>query len=231
MNTMNAIKFFSEGASIVSLVKKGDFPTDYNVSLEYSYNDTDWSAWDLSSLTVNLGDTLYIRGNNPSCFSFDPLSYYSFVIEGDKVSCSGNIMSLIDYKNLPDTIPNDYCFYGLFENCTALTSAPELPAIILTNFCYAFMFSRCSSLTIAPELPAKNLADSCYSNMFSYCTALTSAPELPAKNLAEWCYSYMFFRCSSLISAPELPATILAESCYEKMLSGCTALNDEQYFS
>ena len=231
MNTMNAIKFFSEGASTVSLVKKGDFPTDYNVSLEYSYNGIDWSVWDLSDLTLNSGDTLYIRGNNPSCFSFDPLSYYAFVIKGDNVSCSGNIMSLIDYKNLPDTIPNDYCFYGLFENCTALTTAPELPATRLTEWCYCGMFENCTALTTAPELPATTLADSCYSNMFSYCTALTTAPELPAKNLADWCYSYMFFSCSSLISAPDFPATKLADNCYEKMLSGCTALNDEQYFN
>ena len=231
MNNNNAIKFFSEGASIVSLVKKGDFPTDYNVSLEYSYNGTDWSAWDLSSLTVNSGDALYIRGNNPSRFNSSPEAYYSFVIEGDKVSCSGNIMSLIDYENLPDVIPCSYCFYGLFEDCNSLTTAPELPATILADCCYAFMFSRCSSLTSAPKLPATTLADSCYSNMFSYCTSLTSAPELPAKNLAEWCYSYMFFSCSSLTSAPDFPATKLADSCYEKMLSGCTALNDEQYFS
>ena len=155
MNTMNAIKFFSEGASIVSLVKKGDFPTDYNVSLEYSYNGTDWSEWDLSGVTVNSGDALYIRGNNPSGFNSSPEAYYSFVIEGDKVSCSGNIMSLIDYKNLPDTIPNDYCFYGLFENCNALTTAPELPAMILAKQCYGCMFSECYILKTAPELPAK----------------------------------------------------------------------------
>ena len=146
MNTMNTIKFFSEGASIVSLVKKGDFPTDYNVSLEYSYNCTDWSAWDLSSLTVNSGDALYIRGNNPSGFNSSPEAYYSFVIEGDKVSCSGNIMSLIDYKNWPDVIPCSYCFYGLFENCNALTSAPELPATKLADYCYSWMFNGCTFL-------------------------------------------------------------------------------------
>ena len=257
MNNINAIKFLSEGASTISIIKKCDFITDYNVSLEYSYNGTDWSAWDLSSLTLNSGDALYIRGNNPSGFNSSPEVYYTFIIEGDKVSCSGNIMSLINYTNTPNVIPNDYCFYGLFENCTALTTAPELPAKTLAewcycgmfenctalttapelpaktlaDFCYVFMFSRCSSLTTAPELPAKTLADSCYSNMFSYCSSLTTAPELPAKTLAEWCYSYMFFCCSSLTTAPDFPATKLADSCYEKMLSGCTALNDEQYFN
>ena len=197
MNNINAIKFLSEGISTISLVKKCDFLTDYNVSLEYSYNCNDWSNWDLSALTVNKGGTLYIRGNNPSSFS-NICTHYSFVIKGDKVSCSGNIMSLIDYKNLPDAIPCNYCFSELFSGCTALTTAPELPA--------------------------KTLADGCYYQMFSGCTALTTAPELPAVELSEYCYSYMFYGCSSLKTAPELSAKGLAYSCYYRMFSGCTSL-------
>ena len=104
-----AIKFLSEGTSTISLAKEGE-PS--NISLEYSYDGVDWSKWDFSDLTINQGDTLYIRGNNPSGFNSSHEAYYTFVIEGDKVSCSGNIMSLIDYKNLPDIIPNDYCFYN-----------------------------------------------------------------------------------------------------------------------
>ena len=120
---MNTIKFCSEGTSTISLIKKSDFKSDYDISLEYSYDGIDWNNWDFSGLTFNSGDTLYIRGNNPNGFSSVPSAYYSFVIEDDNVSCSGNIMSLIDYKNLPDVIPCSYCFYGLFENCNALTTA------------------------------------------------------------------------------------------------------------
>ena len=150
MNNNNALKFLSEGISIISLIKKCDFLTDYNVSLEYSYNGVDWSEWDLSGLIINQGETLYIRGNNPnsfSCWNEDTEAYYTFVIEGDKVSCSGNIMSLIDYKTLPNIIPCDYCFYELFSGCTSLTTAPELPAAELTDRCYYQMFSGCTSLT------------------------------------------------------------------------------------
>ena len=176
MNNINAIKFISEGTSTISLAKVSN-PTDYNISLEYSYNGVDWSTWDLSALAVNSGDTLYIRGNNPSGFNSynkntKTYKYHKFIIEGDKVSCSGNIMSLIDYKNLPDVIPCSYCFYGLFENCTALTTAPELPATELAESCYESMFSNCYSLTTAPELPATKLADYCYSWMFNGCTFL-----------------------------------------------------------
>ena len=49
-------------------------------------------------------------------------------MKGGKVRYYGNIMSLIDYKNLPDVIPNDYCFCRLFSDCRTLVSTPELPA-------------------------------------------------------------------------------------------------------
>ena len=203
MNNINAIKFLSEGASIISLAKEGE-PS--SVSLECSYNGIDWSEWDLSALTLNSSGTLYIRGYNPDGFSSSFEAYYLFVIEGDKVSCSGNIMSLIDYKNLPDIIPCDYCFYGLFSRCTALTTAPELPAKRLAESCYENMFEGCTSLKTAPELPAIELIDGCYYQMFANCTSLIKAPALPATKLANCCYSNMFSRCTALTTAPELPA-------------------------
>ena len=43
MNNINAIKFLSEGISTISLTKVSN-TTYYNVSLEYSYNGTDWSV-------------------------------------------------------------------------------------------------------------------------------------------------------------------------------------------
>ena len=196
MNTINAVKFISEGASIISLDKEGE-PS--SVSLEYSNNGTDWSTWDLSGLTVNSGDALYIRGNNPSGFNSSPEAYYTFVIEGDNVSCSGNIMSLIDYKNLLDVIPCDYCFYGLFSRCSALTTAPELPAMALADWCYSFMFYGCSSLKAAPELPASRITDYCYCGMFEGCTSLTSSPELPTNN-SKLYYMDMFDGCKFKIA-------------------------------
>ena len=195
MNNINAIKFLSEGVSIISLDKEGE-PS--SISLEYSYDGANWNTWNLCSLKINSGDTLYIRGYNAKGFSSDPLAYYKFIIEGDDVSCSGNIMSLIDYKNLPDVIPCSYCFYGLFENCNALTTAPELPATKLTDRCYVFMFSGCTSLKTAPELPATELAESCYESMFSNCYSMKTAPELPATKLADYCYSWMFNGCTFL---------------------------------
>ena len=253
MKNINALKFVSNGVSVISLTKNGNYRSTHIISLEYSYDGIDWRSWDLSALTINPDDILYIRGNNPAGFSCNDV-FYTFVIEGDNVSCSGNIMSLIDYENLPDTIPCDICFYGLFENCAVLTTTPELPAKKLTKFCYSYMFSGCASLTtapalpateladycyyqmfsycsslkITPKLPAKTLADNCYECMFAYCTALTIAPELPATILTDFCYAFMFKYCTSLVNAPDLPAKTLAERCYFLMFDGCTLLKDKK---
>ena len=224
---INALKFTTNSKTIISMKGKA---SSIGISLEYSYDGIDWKEWDLSDLSINKSDTLYIRGNNPNGFNRGRAvdKYCSFVMEGGKVRCSGNIMSLIDYKNLPDVIPCEYCFYGLFKDCTALTTAPELPATKLADGCYRFMFSGCTALTTAPELPATKLTHSCYCRMFEYCTSLKTAPELPATILADWCYSSMFRGCTSLTAKPELPATKLAKNCYADMIRGCTSIKTNQ---
>ena len=136
--------------------------------------------------------------------------------------------SLVDASelNLNDIIISTGCYYGMFEGCTSLTSAPKvLPATTLADYCYKSMFSGCTSLKSAPKvLPATTLAYTCYEYMFNECSSLTSAPKLPATTLAHNCYGYMFFGCTSLISAPELPATTLVYNCYNSMFEGCTSL-------
>ena len=206
MNNINAIKFISEGisttstTSTISIINKHSLQSDFDISLEYSYDGVDWIDWDFSSLTVNKGGTLYIRGYNPDGFSYwnEDKTYYNFIIEGDKVSCSGNIMSLIDYKKMPNIIPCEYCFYGLFKDCTALTTAPESPATIIKEWCYSSMFNGCSSLAVGPELPAKKLVDFCYAYMFKDCTSLKTAPELSVNELTDYCCGNMFDGCTFL---------------------------------
>ena len=87
------------------------------ISLEYSYDGIDWKEWDFTGLTINSGDILYIRGNNPNGFNRGRAvdKYCSFEMKGDKVSCSGNIMSLIDYKKMPNIIPCEYYFMGCLK--------------------------------------------------------------------------------------------------------------------
>ena len=109
--------------------------------------------------------------------------YNNFVMTGDNVKATGNIMSLIDGENFDSStnlIISSFTFSKIFQGCTSLTTAPALPATTLADNCYSYMFSDCTSLTSTPALPATTLAFSCYYCMFDGCTSLTAAPALPA---------------------------------------------------
>ena len=223
--------------------------------LEYSTDAENWTEWD-GSLISSVNNKLYLRGMNNTYITGSAGSDKRFEIGGDfvnqSVSCSGNIMDLLDCRivALGDVPLMDWsCFRGLFDSCamlasgptlpatrlspncyrgmfagSGLTTAPELPATTLAEYCYASMFYSCSKLASAPALPATTLAQYCYHYMFYQCTALTTAPALPATTLVQYCYQYMFYKCSALTSAPALPATTLATYCYDNMFSYCTEL-------
>ncbi|SFD32614.1 Leucine rich repeat-containing protein, partial [Ruminococcus albus] len=218
-------------------------------ALQYSTDGEQWSVYTPGTTIqlINSGDTVYFRGTNNNVQLFDPDNHVTIT---GQVSCSGNVMTLVDWENpdnatmglscfsymfydctgltsapeLPATTLAANCYCSMFCGCTGLTTAPALPATTLAASCYDTMFLGCTGLTSAPELPATTLAANCYTFMFSHCTGLTSAPELPATTLKEYCYCYMFYYCKSLTTAPELPATTLADSCYRYMFYGCTSL-------
>ena len=218
------LKFTSTGSTSISLTKRGS-PDD--ISLDYKVNDGGWTSYTVGD-AINLtdGQELSFRagaGGNSS-FSKDIQNNYQFTVTGSgTVAASGNIMSLLN-RGERFIISTPYCFYGLFLNCSKLTSAPELPATTLANYCYKYMFCGCTGLTTAPELPATTLAQGCYESMFYGCTGLTTAPELPATTLAQECYVTMFTDCTSLTTAPKLPATTLLYNCYFEMFRDCTSL-------
>ena len=58
-----------------------------------------------------------------------------------------NCVNLIDASHLilPDTV-KDLDYWGLFRNCTNLKQGPDLLAKTLANYCYNGMFYNCSSL-------------------------------------------------------------------------------------
>ena len=183
---------------------------DYEISgLEYSVNnDEKWRKVEKDgeiSFGGEYGD-LRLRGTNHNGTAKDE-SYYSTIKFTDKtvnVACTGDIHTLLDWKNYNIVKTDNARFCSLFETCSVLTSAPELPATKLADCCYYYMFWRCTNLTSAPVLPATTLAQECYSNMFTECTNLTSAPELPATTLAVHCYYGMFSNCPKLSSVTML---------------------------
>jgi hypothetical protein len=55
----------------------------------------------------------------------------------------------------------------MFYSCTSLTTAPELPATTLTNYCYYGMFFNCSNLKYIKMLATNISASNCLNNWVS----------------------------------------------------------------
>jgi hypothetical protein len=207
---------------------------DNNPDMKFSLDGEQWTDWAPNErITLgNVGDYVYVKGNNPDGFSYDN-SYgdaggkgYTFFSMTGSIAASGSVMSLVDETGESSVIPSPYCFSDLFYGCTALTSAPKLPATELKHSCYALMFHGCKNLTQAPELPATTLTARCYASMFFLCEKLEKAPALPALTLAQACYASMFFKCTSLKTAPSLPVVALVDKCYYNMFAGCESLEN-----
>ena len=204
-------------------------PGGYTISgLEYSLNGGEWNKV-VAGEGVDFGgpnSTLRLRGTNPNgtAESFSNYSTINFTEDNVEVACTGDIRTLLDYRNYATVATSQARFCNLFRGCRALTTAPYLPAMVLANYCYQGMFQNCTNLETPPALPAETLADFCYQGMFFGCTDLKTAPVLPADTLTPACYNTMFLGCINLKTAPELPATTLAVCCYQQMFQDCTNL-------
>ena len=191
---------------------------DYTISgLQYSVNNGKWQnvVVDKEVTFGGTNSTLRLRGTNINGTAYHYIKKYSTITFTDKnvkVACTGDIRTLLDWKNYKTVDTQNAKFCNLFDGCSVLTSAPELPATKLADYCYNSMFLGCTSLTATPELPATKLADYCYSSMFIKCTSLTSAPELPATTLAEGCYSSMFADCTKLSTVTMLAPSVQIRS-------------------
>lgn len=177
----------------------------------------------LPNIKVKVGDKIQFRGNNATYGSSG--DYSTFKGSTAEFEVEGNIMSLInstDFGTLT-TLSSNYTFKYLFRECTGLNSAENLilPATTLTENCYYGMFDSCVKLRTAPTiLPATTLANNCYAFMFYGCVSLRTASELPATTLAQNCYEAMFFRCRSLNYIKCLATDISATKCTNLWVSG-----------
>ena len=220
------VTFTAEQPQTFNMTTEGN----YNISdLEYSVNNGKWQNVE-KGIPITFGGTngtLRLRGTNinGTASRWTAHSTITFTDPNVEVACTGDIRTLLDWRNYSTVNTQNARFCRLFNECKVLTSAPELPATTLADYCYYKMFGGCTSLTSAPELKATTLENSCYGIMFEGCTSLTAAPELKATTLATSCYNSMFSGCISLTSAPELKATTLADFCYNYMFSGCTKLS------
>lgn len=196
--------------------------------LEYSVNFGEWKKY--TSRSVTFGGkygNLRLRGTNENGTAESATKYARISISqpgNGYVKCTGDIRTLLNYKNYKNVNTSNARFCYLFYKCNVLTSVPDLPATNLAAYCYSNMFEECTSIAEAPELPAKIMADHCYYYMFRKCTAIKKAPKLPAKKLAPSCYTDMFSGCTALTEVPDLLAKELPEGCYQSMFYSCKAL-------
>ncbi len=221
------LTFTAKGAQKFKMTVRGGY--DLSGKFEYSVNGGEWNKV-VADKEVDFGGangTLSLRGTNLRGTG-ESVAKYSKIIFTDpsvKVTCTGDIRTLLKHADYKNVVTNQARFYSLFENCSALTSAPDLPAESIANHCYFSMFSGCNNLKSAPELPAKILKTGCYDKMFSGCVSLETAPTLPAETLAGFCYRSMFSGCKNLKSAPALRVEKLETACYNLMFDGCTNLS------
>ena len=220
------VTFTAEREQTFKMTTNGNY--DLSNKFQYSVNEGEWKKVVVNE-EVSFGgenSTLRLRGTNLNGTATDNNnnSTITFTDASVKVACTGDIRTLLDWKNYTTVDTQNARFSNLFRGCVALTSAPELPATKLADYCYFYMFYNCENLKTAPELPATKLADYCYSQMFFGCTNLNTPPVLPATKLENYCYCNMFNGCENLNTAPALPAETLAQGCYYYMFSGCTNL-------
>ena len=221
------LTFTAAGAQTFMMTVRGDY--DLSGKFEYSVNGGEWNKV-VADKEVPFGGTngtLSLRGTNlrGTGESVAKYSKITFTDPSVKVTCTGDIRTLLNHANYKNVATNQARFYYLFENCEALTSAPDLPAESIADYCYFSMFSGCKNLKSAPELPAKILKTGCYDKMFSGCVSFETAPTLLAETLAGFCYRSMFSGCKNLKSAPALRVETLETACYNLMFDGCTNLS------
>ena len=174
----------------------------YTISnLQYSVNNGEWQNVVADGEGVTFGGAngdLRLRGTNLSGTAKNESkhSIITFTDKTVKVACTGDIRTLLDWRNYNTVETGNARFCGLFYNCSVLTSAPELPATKLADECYFSMFSYCTNLVSAPVLPATTLADYCYDQMFNNCkklstvTMLALESEITSKSycVTDWLY-------------------------------------------
>ncbi len=80
------------------------------------------SAVKIAEITKD--EKLFIYGANSAGFN-DVNNCFSFVSE-EKIKVHGNYLALLSLDS-PETVPNAYCYKGLFKGCTGLTKAINIP--------------------------------------------------------------------------------------------------------
>lgn len=204
------------GSSGTFSITKSDSSTTNFPNLELKLNNGEWFTYGFSvggttAITINTGDKLYLRGNNPNGFSNSITN--SFTINCTfNYNISGYLTSLIsttDFNTITD-IPN-YCFLQLFNQQTTLLNAKDLITDNIINVGeegFENCFYKCSNLEMAPSFEnVTTIGSYGFSGCFYNCTSLTTAPSFEnVTTVGGSGFRFCFYGCTKLqvIYAPNI---------------------------
>ena len=162
------VTFKADGEQMFELIAYGDYS---NSRLEYSVNNDKWQEVEAYRLITfgGINGDLRLRGTNTNGTATDDSNYLCFIFFKNNVdvACTGDIRTLLNWRNHKTVETQNARFCNLFENCNVLTSAPELPATTLANDCYRGMFFGCTKLsTVTMLAPSTEIASK--SNCFNF---------------------------------------------------------------
>lgn len=229
------------GSSGTFSITKFDSSTTNFPNLELKLNNGEWFTYGFSvggttQITINAGDKLFLRGDNPNGFSTSITN--SFIINCTfNYNISGYLTSLIsttDFNTITD-VPN-YCFFGLFNNQKTIINAKDLITeniINVGNSSFYDCFSYCSFLKTTPTFNNVVSVDKKgFRSCFSYCNNLTLAPTFESlTTVGESGFTFTFLDCQTLVTAPKFQSlTTINEQGFKGAFRACQALKNAPTF-
>lgn len=206
----------------------------WNGVMEWTNGEIPWTVWNGESVSSGSANLLFLRGRGNSVVSGkqrDSTAYesHNFAIDAQAgVFCEGNIENILDWQTVAGgnhPTMGEFCFFGLFGNCTQLVKGPDTPAVTLSKFCYHNMYTGCTGLTETSALPATVLKEFCYEGMYQNCTSLVKVNPISLVTVqAIGACGSMFKGCTALEWLPALLVLDMKYDCYQEMFSGCTAI-------
>lgn len=182
-----------------------------------------WKTLPANTVTepINAGQTLSFRGNltpvsDVGIGTFTVNKYYN--LKGNVMS----LLFGDDGKESFSLAGKNYAFYNLFKENDKLIhiSKSFLPATNTTIYCYYGMFDSCVSLQTAPNLPAEIIPAYCYRGMYFNCKSLKYSPILQGKTMGYGSYAQMFNGCAELNTIIMLATDISAGYCLNMWVNG-----------
>ena len=206
-----------------------------NSKLYLKATTNQWGSGEWNYANIKASGNHNVGGNSMSLFygdnfagktTFPNNSSYALVklFNGDNKLVNANKLEL------PATTLTTGCCLSMFENCTALTTAPAvLAGTSVPVVAYYCMFKGCTALTTAPDILATAVSgNNACQQMFYGCTALTTAPTLLIKELKTYnnLCKEMFRGCISLNNITVYFNDVSGYDCLSFWVTGVAATGD-----